>query len=201
MDCFCYGSLRLLLDAHVAIQQDKLDAQIYPRTPKISNLLLLENDTNPVIQFLGRIMKRLGPATVVDTVAVYLIVYRLLRWRVYPVDETYQDIPVWYRPSTLQLTQPHALCIDFLAWPDLREYLISTLDPVQRVSFTKAIGESITVDWPSGREYLIRNDHGESILNSEFEEHIYEFKNWKLRRKPWGEKYPNLTHLVNIIDE
>ncbi|OQE26729.1 hypothetical protein PENSTE_c005G04112 [Penicillium steckii] len=200
LDCFCYGCLCLLLNAHMALQQDVLMPLLYPRTPKLADLLLLESDSNPISQFIGTHIKRFGPAKLTDIAAVYLIIYRLLRWRLYPVQETYRDIPQWYLPTTLQLSQPHSLCVDFLAWPDLRDYLIASLDPIQQVSFNKMIGESITVDWSSDEEFLIRDEHGALALNPAFEEHIFEYSNWKIHRDPWGLKNSHLTHLVNITD-
>lgn len=100
----------------------------------------------------------------------------------------------------LQLSKSHSLCIDFLAWSDLRDYLIESLDPSQQVAFNKTIGKSITVNWSSDREFLIRDEKGESVLNPAFEEHIFEYSNWKLHRDPWGVNNSHLTHLVNIHD-
>lgn len=79
LDCFCYGSLCLLLNAHMALQQDVFKPLLYPRTPKLANLLLLESDSNPISQFIGTFIKRFGPVKLTDIAAVYLIIYRLLR--------------------------------------------------------------------------------------------------------------------------
>jgi len=79
LDCFCYGSLCLLLNAHMALQQDVFKPLLYPRTPKLANLLLLECDSNPISQFIGTFVNKLGPVKLTDIAAVYLIIYRLLR--------------------------------------------------------------------------------------------------------------------------
>jgi len=73
-----------------------------------------------------------------------------------------------------------------LAWPDLRDYLIESLDPIQQVAFNKTNGESLTVNWSSDREFLIRDEQGISVLNPAFEGYIFEYSNWKLHRDPWG---------------
>lgn len=82
LDCFCYGCLCLLLNAHMALQQDVFKPLLYPRTPKLADLLLLESDSNPISQFIGTHIKRFGPAKLTDIAAVYLIIYRLLRVRI-----------------------------------------------------------------------------------------------------------------------
>lgn len=83
-ECMEYRALQLLLSAHMVINQNPVAAQLYPRTPSMANLLLLDNDSNPVVNMLGQVMKRLRPPSLVDTMGVYLIMYRLFRVRLLP---------------------------------------------------------------------------------------------------------------------
>ncbi|PIG87424.1 hypothetical protein AARAC_007444 [Aspergillus arachidicola] len=199
-ECTDFHTIQLLLKAHIAIQNTPAAAQLYPRTPKIENLLLLEHSLNPVVEILGPMMKRGSPSSLADTIAIYLIMYRLLRWRVYPIPETFQDVPPWYRPSKLQRTQPHPICIDFLAWPGLRENLILNFDSLDKLSFSRLTTTAITVHWPGNRDAIVKDKEGDWALNPQFENHIYTYSNWKLKRG-WADRFPHLVHLVNISEE
>ncbi|KAE8381846.1 hypothetical protein BDV26DRAFT_289052 [Aspergillus bertholletiae] len=198
-ECADFHTIQLLLKAHIAIQYTSTAAQLYPRTPKIANLLLLEHDLNPVVQILGPMLKRNSPPSLADTLAIYVIMYRLLRWRVYPVLETFQDVPSWYRPSKLQRTQLHPICIDFLAWPGLRESLIMDFASLDKPSFSRLTTSAITVHWPSDQDVIVKDIAGDWALNPLFEKHIYTYSNWKLKRR-WAEQFPHLVHLVNISE-
>lgn len=70
-----YRSVQLLLDTRVAIHQNPVTAQLYPYTPKISNLILLENESNPVVEVLGHLIKQCRPPLLADGIAVYLVMY------------------------------------------------------------------------------------------------------------------------------
>ncbi|KAE8423042.1 hypothetical protein BDV36DRAFT_290853 [Aspergillus pseudocaelatus] len=92
-ECTDFHTIQLLLKAHTAIQYTPAAPQLYPRTPKIASLLLLEDTLNPVVEVVGPMLKRSSPASLIGTVAIYLIMYRLLRWRVYPIPETFEMFP------------------------------------------------------------------------------------------------------------
>lgn len=198
-ECMEYRSFQLLLNTHVAIHQNPVTAQLYPCTPKISSLLLLENESNPIVEVLGHLIKRCRPPLLADSIAVYLVMYRLFRWRVNPIPETYKGVPPFYRPSILQRSRPHPICIDFIAWPGLRETLITNFGSIEKLSFTKRIANAITVEWPHDQEVLIADPEGDLMVNPLFEEHIGRYSNWKMRRW-WAEEYPHLSHLVNLTD-
>lgn len=124
-----------------------------------------------------------------------------MQWRIYPVSETYKDVPAWYRPSYLQKTRPHPLCIDLLAWPDLRDRLVADSFNYDHPGFANDIACGMSVEWPEDRTVLVKARGSHSIyLAPSFEAHIWDYSNWKMSRA-WAEKYPRLAEFVNISDK
>ena len=78
-ECLESRSFQVLLDAETAIHQNPVLVDLYPRTPSIANLLLLDNESNPVVQVLSQLIKRWRPQLLADSVALYLVMYRLFR--------------------------------------------------------------------------------------------------------------------------
>lgn len=62
-ECMEYRTLQLLLDAHMAIHRNPVAAQLYPRTPSPANLLLLDNDSNPVVNVVPPLNPLTHPPT------------------------------------------------------------------------------------------------------------------------------------------
>lgn len=78
-DCVSRNVSRILLDAHLAIAADVKAAEQYPRYPTVANLLLIDVDTNPVIRVIGKSIQSFGPSELSESMAIYLMMYRLLR--------------------------------------------------------------------------------------------------------------------------
>lgn len=87
-----YGNSRL--------DQDKEDVEQEPDiTQRVSTFI---KDCNDNIDFPTRI-------------AMTFVMYVLLRWMIAPSETTYEAVPVWLRPSTVQRTKAHYMWIDFVA--------------------------------------------------------------------------------------
>ncbi|KAL2202237.1 hypothetical protein CC79DRAFT_1401903 [Sarocladium strictum] len=59
-----------------------------------------------------------------EYLATYWVLYLLLRWHAFKDESTYQELPHWLRPTSLQLSVDHPLLADVIAWPEIREDLI-----------------------------------------------------------------------------
>jgi len=163
--------------------------------------LLMDIDSNPVVNVLGSSFKLSSPPIVVDMMATYFIMYRLLRWRVHPDPESYEDVPAWYRPSYLQESLPHDVAGDFWAWPRLRDVLLTGVYTYEKRVFNIDTCEAITVEWPASKPLITKTGAPSVVtLTSEFEEYVMNYDNWKLKRF-WAEKYPELVNFVNVGSE
>lgn len=78
-DCLERKIFDILFDAHMAMAANAQLAQTYPRSPSVANLLFIDLETNPIIQAVGGMLRKHSPITLADTMAVFFIMYRLLR--------------------------------------------------------------------------------------------------------------------------
>ncbi|KAK6348264.1 hypothetical protein TWF718_006071 [Orbilia javanica] len=200
LNCINHRAVNLIVNTHAAIAAGMRKALIFPRSPSIPNLLLLDLDSNHLTSIVGRAMLNSSPAQLADSVATYFIIYRLLRWRICPTPETFYDLPEWYRPSELQKTWPHPLCIDLLAWPKLRNGIIPIYDQIDKLRLSRDITESITVGWPEAEPLLVKDFRtNTAVLNPKFEEHIWRFSNWKMGPL-WALRQPRFVEFVNMVE-
>lgn len=125
----------------------------------------------------------------------------LIKWRIHPDPESNEDVPMWYRPSSIQESKPQDLCYDLWAWPRLCDALPSRNNNHRSTKFNMDMCENITIGWPD-RELLIvslRCD-GAPIPNPDFEPHIMQHENWRVK-KAWANIYPDLVESVNVAEE
>lgn len=83
--CIELEVFKLLYDAHMDIASGAGVTRPYPRSPSVAELLLIDIDTNPVTKAIGKLFRTFGstsPCELADTMAMYFMVYRLLRVRV-----------------------------------------------------------------------------------------------------------------------
>ncbi|KAF3141989.1 hypothetical protein TWF569_007755 [Orbilia oligospora] len=200
LHCINHKAVNLIVNTHAAIAAGMRKALTFPRSPSIPNLLLPDVDSNPLTSIVGRALLNSSPAQLADSVATYFIVYRLLRWRICPTPETHYDLPEWYRPSELQKTWPHPLCIDLLAWPKLRNGIIPIYEQLDKLRLSRDITESIAVGWPEAEPLLVKDFRTNSaVLNPKFEEHIWKFSNWRMGPL-WALRQPRFVDFVNMVE-
>ncbi|KAF2190083.1 hypothetical protein K469DRAFT_438114, partial [Zopfia rhizophila CBS 207.26] len=199
-ECLEYASYRILLRGHVALSNGTPAFTRLPRTPSLPHLLLQSTDDNPVIATIAPVFQRFVFPTIPGLFGLYILVYRLLRWRLYPDSQSYEDIPPWYRSSSLQETIPHIISIDYLPWPPLRDYLISNeLLILGTTHSARKYIEAMRFSWPEGKDLILKSDGGGIVLNPEFESYVFSLENWKISRS-WADDHPELVHLVNVED-
>lgn len=125
----------------------------------------------------------------------------LLRWMVCQTRETYEAMPAYMRPTTLQTTVPHPAWIDAITWPGARDAIIDAgarakkrqeegnesdvgdtgfdwekdLDAFQQIS-----GRSTSVGWPypDSGAFIESADGQYLMLHPLFEAHIRKAENW-----------------------
>lgn len=114
------------------------------------------------------------------------------------MQETYDDVPEWYRPSSLQRSTPHPVCIDLVAWPQLRDLLVQKMHQIDAEALSRDISDCITIDWPENQQLFVQDLRtNQPILNPSFEAHVWEYSNWKMR-KAWSWKQPQMRRLVGV---
>ncbi|KAF7536058.1 hypothetical protein G7Z17_g13097 [Cylindrodendrum hubeiense] len=129
--------------------------------------------------------------------AVYILAYRILRYRFFPSVETHNDVPEWLRSTDIQDKIPHALYIDFVQFPRLRNAMVLGLVNIDsiREQFDADFGRHLSVNWPVSEALLVTDSSRNTILNPKFERHICTQENWTLD-SVFATKYPHIAPLI-----
>ncbi|KAF5657053.1 bzip transcription factor [Fusarium heterosporum] len=193
-DCLEYRSFAILYETHAAFPQDPLHARSLPRNPSLPNMTLHSYGDNAVTCFLTSFLKGFEMASVETLFGVYFFAYRLMRWRLHPDPMTLKDVPPWLLPTEVQNTYPHPVSIDYIPWPDLRDFLCTNPRIKSRHS-VKMYLESLQLKWPPGCS-LMTIEGGQVCVSSEFEAIACDLNNWELG-PPWLDAFPRLVSLVH----
>ncbi|KAF5539258.1 bzip transcription factor [Fusarium mexicanum] len=193
-DCLEYRSFAILYETHAAFPKDPLHARSLPRNPELPNMTLHSYGDNAVTCFLTSFLKGFEMASVETLFGVYFFAYRLMRWRLHPDPMTLKDVPPWLLPTEVQNTYPHPVSIDYIPWPDLRDFLCTNPRIKSRHS-VKIYLESLQLKWPPGCP-LMAVQGGHVCVSPEFEAIACDLNNWELG-PPWLEAFPRLVSLVH----
>ncbi|KAH8670335.1 hypothetical protein BGZ60DRAFT_527808 [Tricladium varicosporioides] len=146
-------------------------------------------------------------------VAVLYIMYKLLNWLIYRTKSTYDQMPLWLRPTSSQLNTPHPSWIDRIPWPTARTYLI-THPHITFDDFAMVYSSSFDVSWPYSPSHIIEStstgwsggnggnggDGGGISLNPVYEQHLRQLKNWTVGEK-FRRKFPELSGIIDADGE
>ncbi|KAF4438664.1 bzip transcription factor [Fusarium austroafricanum] len=193
-DCLEYRSFAILYETHAAFPKDPLHARSLPRNPELPNMTLHSYGDNAVTCFLTSFLKGFEMASVETLFGVYFFAYRLMRWRLHPDPMTLKDVPPWLLPTEVQNTYPHPVSIDYIPWPDLRDFLCTNPRIKSRHS-VKIYLESLQLKWPPGCPLMVVKE-GQVCVSPEFEAIACDLNNWELG-SPWLEAFPRLVSLVH----
>ncbi|KAJ6441538.1 bZIP transcription factor [Purpureocillium lavendulum] len=193
-DCLELKSFMILYQAHIALSQDPNFAISIPRNPSLANLMLHSITDNPLTMIMGSTLRQFEVQNTETLFGLYFLCYRLLRWRLYPNPESFNDVPDLIRPSRVQNSILHPVSIDYMPWPRLRDFLCLNQNRDSRHSVDLYI-RSIQLRWPADKQLLCRSPIGDIQLNPEFESVISDIRYWHLG-PPWSDAFPSLRKYV-----
>ncbi|KAL4785965.1 hypothetical protein BJX76DRAFT_322671 [Aspergillus varians] len=200
-ECLEYSTFSILLRAHQGLNKSISNSTRLPRTPSLVHVFRPNSTDNPVIQILGLVFSQVRPANVRTLFACYVVMYRFLRVRLCPDEETQREVPTWLYPTEIQKTIPHPVCIDFLPWPGLRDRLIHNVQQIQDPRHSVMLYmRSIRFRWPEDQEFIYTSENGELMPTQNFETGLYEYDNWQVSRE-WASMFPKLKKYVNVGDD
>ncbi|KAL3447608.1 hypothetical protein BJX65DRAFT_276460 [Aspergillus insuetus] len=197
-ECFEQTVYMALISAHYPAQLPTLPAvPCIPRLPSVCDLLFLGPGMNLVSRIIIKMLRRPGFKDLVNTVAAFLLVYWVLRYRFFPSPETLADIPPWLRPTEIQDTTPHQIWTDFIQFPSLRNAMVQERFEIVRDEFDLDYAASISFNWPAWQPLLVRSEAFDVQLNPDFVAHVAIFSNWSLD-EGFVRKYPEMAGLVTV---
>lgn len=145
----------------------------------------------PVSDGLSKIITASSARRLPEKVALLFMGHLLLRWQIYPVLSTYNDLPVWYKPLELQLFEPHDIWASYIHWPRLREKILQNKQLYAKEEFLDSYFESINLNWPYHDIDVLTFEGRNVRISPAFERHILNGENWSLDL-PFAQKYPEL---------
>ncbi|KAL3472290.1 hypothetical protein BJX99DRAFT_9160 [Aspergillus californicus] len=200
-ECLEYSTFSILLRAHQGLNKSITNSTRLPRTPSLVHVFRPTSTDNPVIQILGLVFSQVRPANVRTLFACYVVMYRFLRWRLCPDEETQRDVPTWLYPTEIQKTIPHPVCIDFLPWPGLRDRLIHNVKSIQDPRHSVIMYmRSVHFRWTEDQEFIYTSDTGELMPTEQFEAGLNTYENWQVSRE-WQTTFPTLRKYVNVGED
>ncbi|RKL32817.1 hypothetical protein BFJ72_g10317 [Fusarium proliferatum] len=144
-----------------------------------------------MIQRASQNPESIGPPVLIDflvdnkqnSLSTDLKVY-LEPWQIVRSEDAYHSLPLWLRPTPLQLVVHHPMAADLIAWPAIREGLVqmSMSDPDRVYDVSTDIGKYLTVEISTSESDLV---HDPQQLVSK----ILDLNNWKLD-KEFFHQYP-----------
>ncbi|KAI8671934.1 hypothetical protein NCS56_00655600 [Fusarium sp. Ph1] len=125
-----------------------------------------------------------------EYLATYWVLYLFFRYQVMQTPETYESIPPWFRPTTMQIMVPHPVGADLVAWPEIRDGMIRMTGSTQSHAanldvVSMDIARYMTVDIQATESDLWGRSQ-QSITTE-----ILDLANWKLGNE-FFEIYPQL---------
>lgn len=170
---------------------------VIPRRPTLADLCLIGEGSNQVSRLVITYLRKPNPVKVSDLFGMFIGMYILLRYRLRPSLETYNDIPPFLQPTKVQDSCPHPISVDFFPYPQIRDVLALQLYQYDKTDPDNDLPGVLTCNWPPGKELLVREGIS-IILNPEYEPHIRVYENWQMSAA-WASKHPRLAPLANIV--
>ncbi|KAJ6092315.1 hypothetical protein N7467_004284 [Penicillium canescens] len=113
-----------------------------------------------------------------EKLAFMYLMHLTTRWQISPNSDSYARMPVWIRPTVMQITIPHAAWIDNIPWPRVRDILIGDPDRYPFAVFSELYSQHVTLNWPYDSEDIVVDTEDGAALNTIFEKHILRLSNW-----------------------
>lgn len=103
---------------------------------------------------------------------------------------------MWLRLTKVQRAYVHPICIDYIPWPAMRDYLCLHQYRDTRHSVALYM-KSLRLLWPASEPLLLKKTRSEVTLNPNFEAFAGDLRNWRLG-SPWADTFPDLVQHVTV---
>ncbi|KAG9254865.1 uncharacterized protein F5Z01DRAFT_99330 [Emericellopsis atlantica] len=122
----------------------------------------------------------------VERLGMLYCLSHLVRWLVCLSRETYDRMPAFMRPTSLQRAVPHPAWVDLVLFPAARDDIIRLRDwsPDRFEAYRAATARSLSANWPyADSGAVVESESGDhdgqrAALNPIFEAHVRNLDNW-----------------------
>ncbi|PVH77653.1 hypothetical protein DL98DRAFT_423430 [Cadophora sp. DSE1049] len=169
----------------LASQGTPISTLIGPPNPSISGLInpKLKNNAHATSRVMVDVVSTFKDTNLREQLGFLYIMYATLRWQIGPSQETFDNLPVWLRPTVLQVMAPHAAWIDNIPWPEVRDVLIQNPVKYPFQDFSELYARCARLNWPfePGEAVMPRpDDSGELLMNPLFEKRVRTLECWSV---------------------
>ncbi|KAL4895337.1 hypothetical protein BDV59DRAFT_200004 [Aspergillus ambiguus] len=169
-----------------------------PDIPSSPLDILYGSKTNALADYINKATQR-RPLRDPERLGIGWLVYLLTRWLIAPSPATYENLPLFLRPTIEQLEIVHPMILDFLPWPSFRGNLIRQWH-IHRHSRDDLFGMlscCSKVRWPWGEPFLERNEENELRIRADFYKTFMSEHGWGLTPE-FIAQYPQLLVGVDV---
>ncbi|OOF91817.1 hypothetical protein ASPCADRAFT_56746, partial [Aspergillus carbonarius ITEM 5010] len=148
--------------------------------------------SHSISQVMAEVLTTFPHVKLPEKLAFMYLMHLTTRWQVSPNMDSYSRLPVWLRPTVMQITVPHAAWIDNIPWPRVRDILIQDPSRYPFAVFSELYSGHVHVNWPYDSEDIVVDTDDGQLLNTIFEKHIQRLSNWVAPR-PFREYFSEWT--------
>lgn len=164
-----------------------------------------QNSTHHISKVISDIIRNTLLLNLPERAASFFVMYYLLQWQISPSQETYNNIPEFFQPRPSQHVSPHAIWVQFVAWPKLREKIIDNQELYESEEFQQVYLESLNLNWPY-RDLDVLEVVGDGApgtrevrASEQFRRHLLNLNNWSLD-KGFARRYPELADVCRFTE-
>ncbi|KAK1763982.1 hypothetical protein QBC33DRAFT_572924 [Phialemonium atrogriseum] len=178
-----------------------LESVAGPEKPTVKALFTAELATpvHPLSGIMSRVLSTFPCVGEPEKLAFFYLMCQTMRWQISPTKENYFAMPTWLRPTVTQIAVPHAIWIDNIPWPSVRDVLIENADKYPFEVFSEQYSQRVTVNWPFDVLDAVSDLDNEAVLHSIFEKHIRNLKNWTVSAEFRG-CFPEVASLISSCE-
>ena len=127
------------------------------------------------------------------------VMFLIMRWQIWPSQETYDDLPEWITPRASQLFTPHPAWIDHIPWPRMRDKMVRAYPSIPIDDFFIPYTTTVSINWPyDPKQVLLATPGSEELsINPSFERHMRDLGNWSLG-PAFAKAHPLLNNTFRI---
>ncbi|KAH7083506.1 hypothetical protein BKA63DRAFT_154158 [Paraphoma chrysanthemicola] len=155
----------------------------------------LTTTVHPISRIISEILSTFPNIALPEKMGMFYKMHLTIRWQISPTPETYNQMPLWLRPTVTQITVPHAAWIDNIPWPGVRDLLIRHSDRYPFEDFSDYYSQNVTVNWNFDDNDALVHEKGNVVLHSIFEKHVQKLENWTVSSN-FQARFPEMSHFI-----
>jgi len=150
-----------------------------------------------VLEWVTNFTWRIETMCLSEKLASCVLLAPLIRWQISPTLEHYRAIPDCMKPTPVQTMVPHPAWIDYVPWPEVREFFIKCPDVVGDSDIPALFARCMHINWASNNMLHVSPATDTLVLNEEFERFTRDLNNWSLERSA-AAQFPQISNMAWI---